>query len=47
MKTNKLDNNIREKFANRTLEPSVSAWERLSSQLDEQPQQKKRGWFFL
>ncbi|WP_299667420.1 hypothetical protein [uncultured Polaribacter sp.] len=46
MKTNKLDNNIKEKFANRTLEPSVSAWERLSAQLDEQPQQKKKGWFF-
>lgn len=46
MKTNKLDNNIKEKFANRTLEPSVSAWERLSIKLDEQPKQKKKGWFF-
>tara|TARA_R110002049_G_scaffold94037_1_gene231968 strand:- start:2825 stop:3628 length:804 start_codon:yes stop_codon:yes gene_type:complete len=46
MKTNKLDNNIKEKFANRTFEPSVSAWERLSAQLDEQPKQKKKGWFF-
>ena len=46
MKTNKLDNNIKEKLQNRTFKPSASAWERLSSQLDEQPQQKKRGWFF-
>lgn len=46
MKTNKLDNNIKEKFAKRTFEPSASAWERLSTQLDEQPKQKKKGWFF-
>ncbi|MDD7913948.1 hypothetical protein [Polaribacter ponticola] len=46
MKTNKLDTNIKEKFAKRTLEPSTSAWERLSVQLDEQPKQKKKGWFF-
>ena len=46
MKTNKLDHNIKEKFAKRTLEPSASAWERLSVQLDEQPKQKKKGWFF-
>lgn len=46
MKTNKLDKNIKEKFENRTFEPSASAWERLSVQLDEQPKQKKFGWFF-
>ncbi|MFD2528400.1 hypothetical protein [Polaribacter marinaquae] len=46
MKTNKLDNSVKEKFANRTLEPSVSAWERLSTKLDEEPKQKKKGWFF-
>ena len=46
MKTNKLDHNIKEKFAKRILEPSTSAWERLSVQLDEQPKQKKKGWFF-
>jgi hypothetical protein len=46
MKTNKLDNNIKEKLQNRTFQPSASAWERLSTQLDEQPKQKKRGWFF-
>ena len=46
MKTNKLDNNIKQQFENRTLKPSASAWERLSVQLDEQPKQKKKGWFF-
>jgi hypothetical protein len=46
MKTNKLDNNIKQKLQNRTFEPSASAWERLSLQLDEQPKQKKKGWFF-
>ena len=46
MKTNKLDNNIRKKFENRTFMPSTSAWERLSVQLDEQPKKKKLGWFF-
>ena len=46
MKTNKLDNNIKEKFEKRTFEPSASAWERLSVKLDEQPKQKKIGWFF-
>jgi hypothetical protein len=46
MGTNNIDKNIKEKFANRTFEPSASAWERLSSQLDQQPQKKKKGWFF-
>ncbi|EAQ41526.1 hypothetical protein [Polaribacter sp. MED152] len=46
MKTNKLDQQIKKKFENRTFEPSASAWERLSVQLDEQPKQKKIGWFF-
>ena len=46
MKTNKLDNNIKKKFEKRTLKPSTSAWERLSVQLDEQPKEKKKGWFF-
>lgn len=46
MKTNNIDQNIKKKFDNRILEPSASAWERLSVQLDEQPQQKKIGWFF-
>ena len=46
MKTNKLDNSIKEKFENRTFEPSASAWERLSVKLDEVPKNKKIGWFF-
>ena len=46
MKTNKLDKSIKEKFENRTFEPSASAWERLSVQLDEEPKHKKIGWFF-
>lgn len=46
MKTNKLDHSVQEKLANRTFKPSTSAWERLSVKLDEQPKEKKRGWFF-
>ena len=46
METNKRGNHIKEKFANRTFEPSASAWERLSIKLDEQPKQKKRGLIF-
>ncbi len=46
MKTNNIDKNIKEKFLDRTFTPSASAWERLSNQLDEQPKQKKFGWFF-
>ena len=46
METNNIDNNIKEKLDNRTINPSASAWERLSVQLDEQPKQKKKGWFF-
>jgi hypothetical protein len=45
MKKNKLDNSIKEKFSERTIEPSVSAWERLSVKLDEQPNQNKKSWF--
>ncbi len=46
MKTNNIDKNIKEKLQERTFTPSASAWERLSNQLDEQPKQKKFGWFF-
>lgn len=46
METNKMDKNIREKLQERTFMPSNSAWERLSVQLDEQPAQKRKGWFF-
>ncbi|WP_405604337.1 hypothetical protein [Polaribacter sp. Asnod1-A03] len=46
MKTNNIDKNIKEKLEKRTFQPSASAWERLSVKLDEQPKQKKKGWFF-
>jgi hypothetical protein len=46
MKKNNLDNNIKEKFGQREIAPSSSAWERLSAQLDEEPKQKKKGLFF-
>ena len=46
MKTNKIDQEIKDKLANRTFAPSASAWDRLSAQLDEQPKQKKKAWFF-
>lgn len=46
MKSNKIDKNVKEKLAERVFQPSASAWERLSTQLDQQPAQKKRGWFF-
>ncbi|QTE23084.1 hypothetical protein [Polaribacter cellanae] len=46
MKTNKLYNNVKKKLENRTIQPSISAWERLSTQLDEQPKQKKKDSFF-
>ena len=45
METNKIDTNIKQKFAQRELAPSASAWERLSKELDGQPKHKKRGWF--
>lgn len=45
MSTNKIDKEIAEKLKDRTFKPSVSAWERLSSQLDEQKTKKKRKWF--
>ncbi|QXP70116.1 hypothetical protein H0I29_16100 [Polaribacter sp. R2A056_3_33] len=46
METNNIDKNIKNKFQNRTINPSASAWERLSTKLDEQPKAKKKGWFF-
>ena len=45
MSTNKIDKNIADKLKNREFSPSSSAWERLSSQLDEHQNQKKRNWF--
>jgi len=46
MELNNIDKNIKEKLQNRTINPSASAWERMSAQLDEQPKKKKKGWFF-
>jgi hypothetical protein len=46
MKTNKLDNHIKNTLKTRTIAPAASAWERLSAQLDAQQAQKKRGLFF-
>ena len=37
---------IREKLQGREIQPSASAWERLSSQLDDAKTKKKRHWFF-
>ncbi len=45
MKTNKIDKKLQEKFKNRTFEPSVSAWERLNDQLDNQKKQQKKRWY--
>lgn len=42
MKINKLDNRIQNKLKNRTFQPSSSAWDRLSVQLDAQSSSKKR-----
>lgn len=46
MDPDKIDKIIKEKLESRKLQPSNSAWERLSVQLEEQPVQKRRGWFF-
>lgn len=46
MTANKLDTNIQKKLENRTLQPSVSAWERLSNELDVQEKKKKKKYFF-
>ncbi|MBA6154994.1 hypothetical protein H3Z83_00450 [Tenacibaculum sp. S7007] len=45
MQTNKIDKQIANKLKNRELKPSVSAWERLSNQLDEQQASKKSIWY--
>lgn len=44
---NNLDQDIREKLHAREIQPSASAWERLSSQLDDAQQKKKKGWFLF
>lgn len=45
MQKNNIDKHIATKLKNRELSPSSSAWERLSSQLEEQEVQKKKKWF--
>lgn len=40
-----IDQHIREKLQDREIQPSASAWERLSVQLDENQSKKKRHWF--
>lgn len=45
MDMNKFEKEIQEKLHSRKIQPSASAWERLSSQLDAKEMKKKRGWF--
>lgn len=42
MQINNIDKNINDKLKNRTLKPSISAWERLSAQLDQEKTRKKK-----
>ncbi|MEQ6123950.1 hypothetical protein AAON49_07115 [Pseudotenacibaculum sp. MALMAid0570] len=42
---NNLDREIREKLQGREIQPSASAWERLSAKLDVVEQKKKKSWF--
>tara|TARA_B110000090_G_C13393094_1_gene450212 strand:+ start:2042 stop:2890 length:849 start_codon:yes stop_codon:yes gene_type:complete len=46
MKPNKLDSHIKNTLKSRAIAPATSAWDRLFVQLNEQPAQKNRGWFF-
>ncbi len=45
METNNLEKKIQQKLQNREIQPSASAWERLSHQLENQEKKKKKGWF--
>ena len=45
MKEGNIDRQIREKLQEREIQPSASAWERLSSQLDDVEQKKRSPWF--
>ena len=47
MMENNLDRDIREKLQGREIQPSESAWERLSSQLDDAQRKRKKGWFLF
>ena len=46
MEMSKFERDIQQKLQGREIQPSTSAWERLSIQLDAQERKKKRGWFF-
>ena len=45
METNKIDTIVRDSLLSRTIQPSGSAWERLSDQLDVIEQPKQMNWF--
>lgn len=45
METNNIDKIVRDSLENRTIEPSNSSWERLSSQLDIAQEKKRKNWF--
>jgi hypothetical protein len=45
METNKIDNIVRSAIEKRTIQPSSSAWERMSDQLDAIEQPKRINWF--
>ncbi len=45
METNKIDKIVKDSLQSRTIQPSSSAWERLSDQLDVVEQPKRINWF--
>lgn len=45
METNKIDKIVKDSFQKRTIQPSGSAWERLSDQLEIAEQPKRINWF--
>ena len=44
MQKNKIDTHIADKFKDREIAPSSSAWERLSVQLDKEETKKNKNW---
>lgn len=47
METNNIDKIVSDLLDSRTIQPSNSAWERLSSQLDIAQEKKRKNWFIL
>ena len=47
METNKIDKIVKDSLQSRTMQPSNSAWERLSDQLDVAETPKRINWFKL